>query len=238
MNIAIVGSGNVASHLNRALKPKAAVSLVNPHSLEGLPENVDVVIIAVADDAIAEVASLIPDSGALVVHTSGSVPIETLAPFFSKYGVLYPLQTFSKDIRLQYDEIPVFLEASSEETLSILKQTASLFTSHIRNADSYTRKILHLSAVFACNFANALIGIGYDILKENGIEGEVLQPLLSQTFMKLMTMQPEQAQTGPALRGDRRVIQSHLDILENQPELAEIYRLISDIIYRKKHLLK
>lgn len=230
MKISIVGSGNVATHLHRALESKAAVCLINPRTFEKFPSDADVVLIAVKDDAIADVASKLPETSAVIAHTSGSVPIEALASHASNYGVFYPLQTFSKKVNLKYSEIPVFLEASSPEAFAMLSKAAGLFTSDIREADSESRRKLHLASVFACNFTNAMIGIGADILADTGIDFSALLPLLRQTVSKLENLSPANAQTGPAIRRDQNVIERHLQMLEGSPAIAGIYSLITHYI--------
>ena len=232
--IAIVGSGNVATHLYKALKDRTEVCLVNPHSLEGLPSKADIILISVKDKAIGEVVNNLPGSNAIIAHTAGSVPMEILKGKSEHYGVFYPLQTFSKDIELNYSEIPVFIEGSTPETIKNLKETASLFSEKVLEADSQARKQLHLASVFACNFSNALAGIAQGILNESDLDFSVLIPLMKQTVDKLEKLSPKDAQTGPAVRGDIQIMENHLKMLQNQPLLQEIYSLLSSYI-RKNH---
>lgn len=234
MKVAIIGSGNVAFHLNRALSFKAAVSLINPHTLEGLSEKkFDIIVISVSDDAIEEVFKKIPKTNTLIVHTSGSVNMDILNGNSIDYGVFYPLQTFSRKQDLNYKEIPLFLEASNKEALGILKEFASLFSPKIRIANSQVRKSLHIASVFACNFSNALAGIATEILSKSGIDFKDLLPLMHQMVDKLDNLTPQEAQTGPAVREDMSIIKSHLEYLkQNHPEFYEIYKLISYQIQR------
>lgn len=228
MKIAIIGSGNVSYHLNRALKSKAAVSLINPHSLQGLPIDADIIMIAVADRAIESVFNNIPKTSACIVHTSGSTPMNVLKGNSPDYGVFYPLQTFSKGIDLIYSEIPLFLEASNKRSLKTIQELAALFSYKIRFADSSMRERLHLASVFVCNFTNAMAGIAYKIVENSGLNFKDLIPLLHQTVDKLDILTPSDAQTGPAVRNDELIINRHLDILENDyPEFRDIYKHIS-----------
>ena len=231
--IAIIGRGNVALHLYKALKGKTDVALVNPHTMEGFPENTDITLISVSDNAIEEVSKKIPPSDAVIAHTAGSVPMEILSGQNKDYGVFYPLQTFTKDVDLNYKEIPVFIEGSSTEVTEKLKKTASLFSEDVREADSETRKKLHLASVFANNFTNALAGVSQDILKDTDITFSALIPLMKQTVNKLGFLSPREAQTGPAARGDSKVINSHLEMLRDKPELQEIYSKMSNLISQK-----
>lgn len=228
--IAIIGRGNVASHLYEAFRKHTDVSLVNPHTLEGLPTEASLILIAVSDKAIGEVIAKLPPFDGVVAHTAGSIPIDVFEDKFKNYGVFYPLQTFTKGVSLRYEEIPVFLEGNSKETLGKLKDFAVMFTEDVREADSDSRKRLHLASVFACNFTNAMAGVAQDILKDTGIDFSALLPLLKQTVNKLDELSPKEAQTGPAVRNDRNVMESHLKMLESNPKEAEIYKLISEII--------
>lgn len=231
--VAMIGSGNVAYHLSRALNGKTEVRMVNPRTLEGLPGKPDIILIAVTDTAIREVAEKLKGTEALVAHTSGSIGLEALNGISSHIGVFYPLQTFTKGIDPDYSEIPILIEGSDPETSEKLKSLAHLFTARIEDADSEKRRKLHLAAVFACNFTNALAGISRDILAESGIDFSLLLPLMKQTVKKLEILTPKEAQTGPAVRGDRQVIESHLAMLESKPEAKEIYAKISHLISSK-----
>lgn len=228
--IAIVGSGNVATHLYKALEDKTKVVMVNPRTLEELNSDVDIILLCVSDDAIKEVSDRIGETGALLAHTSGSVPLSVLAGKGSESGVFYPLQTFSKGVELNYREIPLFIEASSKEGLKKLRQIGELLSDNIHEADSESRRKLHLASVFACNFTNALAGIADGLLMDSGFDIKVILPLLKQTIDKLHLLSPKEAQTGPAKRGDSEVMESHLKMLEEKPRLKELYSLMSDII--------
>lgn len=228
--IAIIGRGNVASHLYKALKDKTEVCLVNSHSLEGFPPNPEIILICVSDDAIDQVANKIPSGNSIIAHTSGSVPMRVLEKKGFKAGVFYPLQTFSKDAELNYKEIPVFIEGSTKDVVESLKKLASIFSDDVREADSDARKQLHLASVFACNFTNALASISKDLISQSKIDFSALLPLMKQTIEKLRYLSPKEAQTGPAVRKDLKVIESHLKMLGNKPEIQELYSRLTKII--------
>lgn len=230
--VALIGRGNVASHLYKALEGKTEVALVNPHTLEDLPAEADIILICVSDSAIKSVIERLPESDALVSHTAGSIPMEIFSEKFKNYGVFYPLQTFTKGIELDYKKIPVFIEGSSPEVSLKLKKLAASFSEDVREADSGKRKSLHLASVFACNFTNALAGIAEYILREADLDFSAIRPLMRQTLDKLENISPKMAQTGPAARGDFNVIDAHMKMLENHPELQEIYSNLSDYIIR------
>ena len=225
--IAIIGRGNVASHLFTAIKEKTEVVMVNPHTLEDLPEKAEIILLCVSDKAISEVFNKLSVSGSIIAHTSGSMPMDILKGNSPNFGVIYPLQTFTKGLKMTYDNIPVFIEGSNPDTVEKLKHVASLISEDIREADSNERKKLHLASVFACNFTNALAGISEEILKDSGIDFSAILPLMDQTVKKLKTLSPKEAQTGPARRGDKDVMKVHLKMLEQNPDIQKIYSLLS-----------
>lgn len=237
MKITIIGGGNVATHLCVALSDKAdEVISVSSRTLEDLPEDSNLYIIAVSDSAIAEVAGRLPRLDGVVAHTSGSVPMETLADCAERYGVFYPLQTFTKWSDLDYTRIPVFIEGSDTTAVRTLTEAASCFTTHIRTADSEARKRLHLASVFACNYVNHLWTIADRLLAADGLSIEILRPLIEATVEKIRHLPPAQAQTGPASRGDTGIIQSHLAMLADTP-CHDIYKLLAESILHERNKL-
>ncbi len=230
LTVAIVGTGNVATHLMKALGGKCRLIRILPRTPEDIPSSTDIALIAVKDDAITEVADKIAGKAGIVAHTSGSVPMSALAGAAGHTGVFYPLQTFSKGVELNYSEIPVFIEGDCTHTVESLSVLAGLFSDNVIEADSSQRKQLHLASVFACNFSNRLAGIADMILRDAGMDYKVLLPLLRQTISKLETLSPDEAQTGPAAREDMNVINSHLDMLKEKPRLQRIYSDITNEI--------
>lgn len=232
----IVGTGNVAYHLEKAFSPYFEVKCINPHTLEGLPDFSDLIIISIKDSVIGEVADKLRSKCRLVAHTSGSVPMDILKEVAKNYGVFYPLQTFTKSVALDYAEIPFFVEGNTPETTAELTALGRMLSEKIYEADSEKRKKLHLASVFACNFTNRLMGIAQEILSEADIDFRVVLPLLRQTLDKLTHLSPTEAQTGPAVRKDYRIIEAHLKMLENNPELQELYRNMSSQIINKSEI--
>lgn len=235
ISIQIIGGGNVATHLLRALSGKYPVTLVSSRSFEGFDPSADVIIISVKDDAIAEVAqrirSILPqDSTCVVAHTSGSKPISVLDCFEDKSGVFYPLQTFSKDKELVYSKIPFFIESNGEATLNVLSEIARSVSDTVHVMDSGQRLKLHLASVFVCNFVNHLFGIGSDILRDCGLNLEYMGALIEETVEKALAADsPHNVQTGPARRGDTKVMETHIDILKREypPIYDKIYETVS-----------
>lgn len=231
--ITIIGTGNVATHLCVAMAGRVDELINIPsRSLEDLPLDSELYILSVSDDAIEEVASKLPPLEGIIAHTSGSRPMEILAPYAAKYGVFYPLQTFTKGADLNYSRIPVFIEGCSPEVTAALSSTAAIFTANIYPADSERRKMLHIASVFACNYTNHLWNIADKLLKEAGMGLEVLHPLMTATLEKAMRIPPREGQTGPAVRNDKKVMMNHLEMLSGTPE-ADIYRLLGNSILKE-----
>lgn len=234
MKAAIIGRGNVASHLQKALEGKATTCLINPHTLDGIHEDTEVIIISVPDNAIIQVASMLKRKyrigHKILAHTSGSTSISALEGFAEHTGVFYPLQTFSRNVPLEYDEIPFFIEASDSGTGSTLKDIACLISKHVYYADSDKRRKLHVASVFGCNFVNHLWALTEKLLTENGLDFGMLHPLIKETCRKALSNSPAEVQTGPAIRHDTCTISAHLEMLNNNPELQHIYGMLSESI--------
>lgn len=251
--ITILGSGKVAWHLAQALEnaghcieeiwsrnPFHAEELVDHLYAANVRTQLDfsdskarIFLLSVSDAAVEEVArQLILPPGAILAHTSGTMPMELLQTASLSYGVFYPLQTFSKQKGVVFDEVPFCLEAVDGETLKHLHKLASGLSRKVYEIDSKERKVLHLSAVFACNFTNHMLRISGEILKEADIDTGLLFPLISETIEKSMMVGPKNAQTGPAVRQDLEVMATHIEQLEQQPKWAELYYLISQDIIR------
>ena len=226
ISVVIIGQGNVAFHLNKVfLKAKNVdVTQINSRKLENIPQ-ADVTIIAVSDDAIAEVSSKINNS--FVVHTSGSVALNSLENS-SRKGVFYPLQSFSKDKKVSFKKVPFCLEAETKEDFKLLEKLAKSIGKKIYHINSEQRKRLHVSAVFVNNFTNHLYKIADDICEEHQVPFEILQPLIQETAKKIKHLSPKDAQTGPAKRNDQETIKNHLELLNKNQQ--EIYSLLTKSI--------
>lgn len=230
MKTDIIGGGNVATHLYKALSGKTDVRLVAPRTLEGLRDDCDIIVLSVSDSIIEELASRIPDNGAILAHTSGSVSIDAINNRRHK-GVFYPLQTFTKGIELDYSRIHFFIEGNDEHSATKLRDLALQISEHIHDADSALRKRLHVASVFACNFTNHMYTIADSLLSESGLDISMLSPLIEETVRKITKSTPFNAQTGPARRGDTAVMDSHIALLADRPAEREIYRLVSRSIF-------
>lgn len=226
ISVLIIGNGNVAHHLHKAFTKAVDIhsTKISSRKVSNIPDAM-VTIIAVTDDAIAAVSSNIPNR--FVVHTSGSVHINALENTGSK-GVFYPLQTFSKERDVSFDEIPLCLEATNHKDMQLLEALANAIGKNVVSINSEQRKCLHVAAVFVNNFTNHLFKIGNDLCDEFNVPFEILTPLIRETVLKIETLAPEKAQTGPALRNDTKTIEKHLHLLNKQQQ--EVYTILTKSI--------
>lgn len=151
----------------------------------------------------------------------------------NRYGVFYPMQTFSKQRTVDFRQIPVFVESNSAADTQTLKDIASVLSEKVYEATSEQRKSLHLAAVFTCNFTNHMYALAAELLKKYQLPFEVMLPLIDETARKVHELEPCLAQTGPAIRYDENVINNHLQMLSDKPGMQELYRLISESIHQQ-----
>ena len=252
-SIAIIGTGNVAWHLapalenaghtitevysrdiHRASKVTGRLYATEPKDdLDFSGSEAEIYIIAVSDHAIPAIAdSIILPEGSILVHTSGSVPLQVLAYSSATYtGIFYPLQSFSKSRKIDFEEVPLLLESDDQAILQKLKILAKSLSPQQYVVKSKDRMALHVAAVFASNFTNHLMRLAEDIMNRQGLDFDMLKPLIIEQINKSLEMGAKQAQTGPALRGDINTLDLHYQFLNYNEQVAEIYKLISqDII--------
>jgi len=226
ISVLIIGNGNIATHLVKAFLGADTINVTQINSRElGTIPKATVTILAISDDAIATISSKIKNS--LVVHTSGSFSMIDLKNTTNK-GVFYMLQTFSKEKEMDFSTVPFCLEAENNEDYLILEKVARTIGVKIYSVNSEQRKALHIAAVFVNNFTNHMYKMGNDICIEHQVPFEILQPLIEETAVKVKTLLPEKAQTGPAIRNDKKTIKNHLDLLNNKQK--EIYTIITKSI--------
>lgn len=247
--IILIGAGNVASQLGTALsdagykisqvysKTRSSASSLSKKlnataitDLKKLDLNASVYIIAVKDDAIKEVAKQLKLKDQIVVHTSGSVSMDVLKKSSKNCGVFYPLQTFTKNKKIDFKNVPICIEGNNKSTSTTLQYFAKSISPNVQLVNSEQRKVIHLAAVFACNFSNHMYAIADTILKKNKLSLDILKPLIEETALKIRNTSPALAQTGPAVRDDKKVMKEHLKMLDKNKKLKNIYKLISDHI--------
>ena len=235
MRIVIIGRGRLATNLEHALLTAGhEVVSVNSRTLESLPFEADVFIVAVKDAALADVirAATKGRENQLFVHTAGSMPMDLFEGLTAHYGVFYPMQTFSKERMVDFNDISVFLETNDVVSMERLKKLAATLTTHIYELDSEGRKHLHLAAVFACNFVNHCYALSAEVLAAKDLPFSVMLPLVDETAQKVHEMAPKDAQTGPAVRGDQNVMQMQANMLADHPAVKQIYEALSNDIRR------
>ena len=272
MKIVLIGAGNLATHLGKALhaaghdmvqvfsrtmqSAETLASLLDAEPLTDIAQvrdDADVYIFSVKDSALLQlVAQLcrheadgLGEDGAVnalrkakkgehervFLHTAGSMPLSVFKGMAQHYGVLYPMQTFSKQREVDFSIIPCFVEANDEFAQKQIEGLAREISGRVYQLSSEDRKYLHLSAVFACNFANHCYAISQELLEEHGIPFDVMLPLINETAAKVHEMKPKDAQTGPAVRYDENVIGKQSKLLENHPHFKKVYDSMSKSIH-------
>lgn len=255
MNICMIGSGNVATHLAYALTKarhtikmvyskqlahaQELASKVNAQATDALQElpKADLYIFSVKDNCleslIHELSQVPHAQNGTWIHTAGSISINVFEDSCLHYGVIYPMQTFSKQRDVHFNDVPLFIEGNSVETSECIIKLAHQLSNSVTLLDSQQRATLHLSAVWACNFANHCFTLAYKLLEDKGISTECLHPLIQETVDKLNIMHPRHGQTGPAVRWDENVMRQQIDALKDYPSMQQIYRLMSQSIHEE-----
>jgi predicted short-subunit dehydrogenase-like oxidoreductase (DUF2520 family) len=235
MRVVLIGRGRLATNLEHALLLAGHdVASINSRTLEALPLEADVFVVAVKDAALTDVirAATKGRESQLFVHTAGSMPMDIFQGMVTHYGVFYPMQTFSKERLVDFNDISLFLEATDGVSMERLKMLAATLSPHIYELDSEGRKHLHLAAVFACNFVNHCYALSAEVLKSKGLPFAVMLPLVDETAQKVHELAPKDAQTGPAVRGDQNVMQMQAMMLADNPAVKHIYEALSNDILR------
>jgi len=250
--IVLIGAGNVATQMGLSLRSKgyqiehvysrtadsarklaSKVDSSFTNNLEQLPGNAHLYIFSVSDHALEEVLRKFPHKELLSVHTSGSMDMNVFEKAgFKRYGVFYPLQTFSKNIPSDFDSIPVFLESARKNDLETIQEIARSLSKDVRVISSEQREILHIAAVFACNFTNHMLAVSDALLRENKLDIGLLHPLIEETMKKARHGKPVDLQTGPAVRNDKNVIEKHLNKLLPSPHFRKIYNFMTGSIQK------
>ena len=252
MRVVLIGSGNVATHLGHALK-KAKHDIVQVYSRSettakelskalrcsyctasgDISSAADLYVLSISDQGVKSFLKSFHVRNKIIVHTSGSVPLNVFGKKFKNFGVIYPLQTFSKDRKINFSEIPLLVEGNNPKTIVNINVVAASVSKFVFEMNSSDRKTVHLSAVIANNFTNHLFVLAEKVLEKRNIPFMLLGPLLHETVTKALLMSPKAAQTGPARRGDSQIIDEHLKMLKTDSSLQKIYKLLSESIERE-----
>lgn len=253
--IVILGAGNVATHFMNAISltdiqvlqiysrtEESAASLAgfyktkHTSKLTDITEKADAYFFMLSDTGLIKTINNFPYRNRTLIHTAGSINADIFGKLTDNYGVLYPYQTFTKSIETDFSKTPLCIEASGIELQNCLMGFAEKLGCKYYFIDTQKRKILHLAAVFACNFMNHCIDLGERILESNEIDRNILFPLISQSLNKLNFISAAESQTGPAHRGDMQIINEHIKLLQYDKDLAELYKIITQSIISKKTL--
>lgn len=249
MKAVFIGSGSVATHLSLALKEKGVTisqvysrTPVNAEilgkkletaytsSIYDIDKTADIYFYALKDSAFRQFIRSFDMPDAIHVHTAGSISISEFDGFATKYGVFYPLQTFSLNKAVDFKEIPICIEACNLDIQQELLEIAKTLSDKTYIITSEQRKKLHLAAVFACNFTNYMYDVASKLMEDSGLLFEIIKPLIAETADKIKTLPPYAAQTGPAVRYDEKTIKKHLDMLSRNSEYRKIYKLLTKSI--------
>ena len=256
LNIVLIGAGNVANSIGPALQTVQQFKIVQVWSktktsaellanklncdyttnIGQINKNADVYIYMLKDSVLGKIIDMLklPDT-ALHIHTGGSIGLEVFDKSKPHCGVMYPFQTFSRQRQISVEQVPIFVEGKTTSDCEKIKYIASQISSQVYDFNTEHRKWLHIAGVFANNFSNVMLGIAAEMAQQAGLSQEVLLPLMHETVNKLHTMTAKEAQTGPAVRGDKEVMRQHIDAIDN-PQYKELYIQLSDIILqRSKH---
>ena len=255
--IVFIGAGNLATNLAKALyykgfrilqvysrtkdSARALAEVVEADyttDLKDISKDAKLYIVSLKDAALVELLSQITEGKqkSLLVHTAGSIPMSIWEQNAERYGVFYPMQTFSKQREVNFRNIPFFIESNHPEDTELLKAIAGTLSEKVYEATSEQRKSLHLAAVFICNFTNHMYALAADLLEKYNLPFDVMLPLIDETARKVHELAPRDAQTGPAVRYDENVINNHLSMLADTPALQEIYNLLSKSIHEHHQL--
>lgn len=251
LKVVMIGAGNVATHLSKTLIDKgiqilqiyskselSAKSLADQHQIpytfkqDEITSDADIYFYTIKDDILPDFVANDFAIDKIHIHTAGSISIDVFKTHKKYFGVLYPLQTFSKNKDINFSEVPLFIESSSIDVEQKIQYISRKISDKIFFISSEQRLSLHISAVFACNFVNYMYFLANHLVEKSGLDFEVLKPLILETADKIKYLHPEEAQTGPAKRFDKMVIDKHLEQLICQEDLSKIYKLLSENIFK------
>ena len=251
MEIVIIGTGNVATVMGKKILGaghkilqvagrNVAATKILGETLgaedivlgRGINQTADVYIIAVTDRSIAEITEQFQLKENIVAHTAGSVSKDVLKRVSENYGVFYPLQTLRKEEQ-SLPEIPILYDGNNDHTKNKLHSLAiSISPLHTAYANDESRLKMHVAAVIVNNFSNHLYTLTANYCNREKIDFRQLYPLIRETANRINAISPYESQTGPALRNDKETIGKHLLLLENYPELKQVYTFLTESIIK------
>jgi len=248
-NIGIIGSGNVAYHLSKSFQDKLLDKNLFIYSrniieakeiavkfkinfiedLTSFIDKCDLIIIAITDDAIESLVNKIPLGNKIIAHTSGVKSMHQLKPVSKNYGSFYPLQTFTKTRDVDFNKVPILIDASNLSTKEVLLSLANLLSNKVKEVKDEDRALIHPAAVMVNNFTNHLFSLAKDYAESKNLDFDILHALIEETALKAISQNPKEIQTGPAVRKDKNTIEQHLKMLK-EPNLKELYMMFTESI--------
>lgn len=248
MRVTLIGSGNIATVLGKKMMEsghtivqvysrntdhaKTLADQLSAEAVDEISDNADMYIVAVADDALQNISSWMKPVNGFVVHTAGSVSIDVLKDVSPNYGVLWPLQSIRKETG-KTPVLPVLIDANNPWNKMKLKGFAQSFADSVAEANDEQRRKLHLAAVITNNFSNYIFSLTEKYCIDEGIDFNLMIPLLAETVSRMQDHSPSDLQTGPAIRNDASTIEKHRELLENYPDLLELYNFFTDRIKKR-----
>jgi predicted short-subunit dehydrogenase-like oxidoreductase (DUF2520 family) len=245
MRVTLIGSGNIATVLGKKIMESGhtivqvysrntghAKTLANDLSAEAvnqIEDNADMYIVAVADDALQNISSWMKPVNGFLVHTAGSVSIDVLKDVSPNYGVLWPLQSVRKET-VNTPVLPILIDANNPWNKMKLKGFAQSFADSVAEANDEERRKLHLAAVITNNFSNYIFSLTEKYCIDESIDFKLMIPLLAETVSRMQDHSPSDLQTGPAVRNDASTIEKHRVLLDNYPDLLEVYEFFTERI--------
>ena len=252
MKIVLIGAGNVATVLGKLFynngheivqiagrnieKAELLANALNSEaiiSLNNLTHDADLYIIAIPDDAVPSVAETLRIPNKMVVHTAGTLQLDSIKKISENIGVIWPLQSLKKEIK-HLPDIPFVIDGNSLAVTETLKIFLNTVTDKVIAMKDEERKRLHLTAVMVSNFSNHLYTLAQDYCNEYHLPFNYLIPLIKETALRLNLYEAKDVQTGPSVRGDNKTIDSHLTLLENNEQLKTLYKEFDKSI-RQRH---
>ena len=248
IKIILLGAGNVGHHLSKAFNKSTETHLVQWYSRDNSKvscneinteiiddlskiKSADIYIISISDSYVGEISKKLNVSGKLIVHTSGSLDF-SIMDNKNRRGVFYPLQTLSKNKEIELAKVPICIESENNKDLVLLETISKYIGCKTYKIDYNERKILHLAAIFSNNFVNHMFTIAKEILDDKNLDFNILKPLINETVDKIHKLDPENAQTGPAIRNNNEIILNHIKTLKKDDH-KKLYELMTKLIKDK-----
>lgn len=190
-----------------------------------LKDKVDLLFVCLPDDKIADFIGNVRHENTAIAHCSGYTA--QVKHKRNATGVFYPFQTFTKNVAVEWEGIPVFIESGHKDLRETLRKIAEDISGNVLEVTHEQRKAIHISGVFGANFTNHLLHIVSNILDAKNVPFKVMKPLMEETIRKAFAHGPAKAQTGPAKRGDEAVLKAHMEQLGHDNTTRALYDLFT-----------